>query len=611
MRYIDLLVRAAEGVRHPNYKRTTDLASQYISFYTGEDMDQWMRRFDLREDDDQFAQRKRITQHITRTVMRNLLKPQYKVPRANNVQRIVKYVNDDNNSKAETLEKILDKFNGTTSVDEYMRDEWIRLSNIDPNAFVILEWGDFDSKTENAEPYPFEVYSEDVCDFQYDNRVLGYLIVYSKIVEEIIEDNRIKEVLRDRYTLYNNKQTITFTETDEKGDPYEVGKEYPSGTIIATREEKFWVIEYIKPHNLGFVPAFRVGYIGDEVTRNVTRISLVDDAIPILMKMVKSNSELDLTMSLHAYPQKVQYAKGCDYEGCIDGTLPEGDTCPRCNGLGIKTITSTQDSLIIKLPKDTKDIVDIRNLIHYVYPPVDLVKFQDAYIKDLSEWCKEAVYNTEIFSRKEIAETATGKNIDLQNIYDSLYGLAEAYAEDWEFIVNSIAKIVDKEDELTARMIFSKDFKMKSLFDLYNELKLVSDSKADSFVKDQIQDDIARIMYHDNPSEYYKWQTKKAFFPFSGKTPQEIALALSSPLIPEDIVKLYHNFGWLLDAIAMDYEKENLNFWILPRLMQKEIIDKELAKIKTQPILEPQLGQSTGNTSPAGGTLPQGKRDAE
>ena len=326
-------------------------------------------------------------------------------------------------------------------------------------------------------------------------------------------------------------------------------------------------------------------------------ISMIDDAIPILMKMVKANSELDLTMALHAFPQKIQYARRCDYEGCDDGYLPEGGECPQCNGSGVKMITTSQDSLVIKLPKDTKDIIDIRNLIHYVYPPVDLVEFQDKYISRLTEWCKEAVYNTEIFSRKEIAETATGKNIDLQNVYDSLYTLAENYSVTWEFIVTSVAKITDMDEGLTAKMIFSKDFKMKSLNDLYNELKLVSDSKADSFVKDQIQDDIARVMYHDNPTEYYKWVTKKAFYPFSGKSPQEIAIALTSPYIPDEIKTLYYNFGWLLDMIAMELEKKRINFWMLPVNEQYEIIQKYVKKLIPE-IPEPIYGEeNTASTA--------------
>ena len=573
-----MLIRAIEGYKHPNYQRTVDLADTYRKLYTGEDMDSLMRKFDKREDNEQFEQRKRITQHITSTVMRNLLKPQFKVPRANNVQIVLKYDNDQENKRADELRKILYRFNGNRTLDEYMRDKWIKISNIDPDAFIILEWGSFDSKSEKASPYPFEVYSKDVLDFSYENKVLNYLIVFSRVPVETVEMDRTEIKYIPRYTLYSKDVTLTMTQTGLNGEQYDTAVDYPNGSVIVTHDMKNWIY-IISSHSLGFTPAVCVGFVEDEYTFGQTMISMIDDAVPILMKMVKANSELDLTMALHAFPQKIQYSKRCDYEGCDDGYLPEGTECPVCHGAGVKMITSAQDSLVIKLPKDTKDIVDVKNMIHYAYPPVELVEFQDKYISRLTEWCKEAVYNTEIFSRKEIAETATGKNIDLQNVYDSLYTLAESYSETWTFFVTSVAKIVDMDKGLTAKMIFSKDFKMKSLNDLYNELKIVSDSKADSFVKDQIQDDIARVMYHDNPTEYYKWLTKKAFYPFSGKSPQEIAIALASPYLPEDVKTLYYNFGWLLDMIALDLEKKNQNFWIMPISEQYKIIQSYVKKL--------------------------------
>jgi hypothetical protein len=574
------------------------LSSTYRKLYTGEDMDSIMRKFDKREDDELFKQRKRITQHITSTVMRNLLKPQFKVPRANNVQVILKYADDKQNKKADELRKILSKFNGDKDFDEYMRDKWIKISNIDPNAFIILEWASFNSKKEKASPYPYEVYSENIMDFSYENKVLKYLIIHSQVQKEQVNVDRTEIKYAERYTLYTENETLTMTQTELNGMNYDTNAVYPSGSVITTRDSKSWIFVIFR-HNLGFTPAIRTGYVEDEYTYGETMIAMIDDAVPILMKMVKANSELDLTMALHAFPQKIQYSKRCDHEGCDDGYLPEGGECPICKGTGVKLITSTQDSLVIKLPKDTKDIIDIKNLIHYVYPPVELVEFQDKYISRLTEWCKEAVYNTEIFSRKEIAETATGKNIDLQNVYDSLYTLAENYSDTWEFIVKAVAAITDMNKGLEAKMIFSKDFKMKSLNDLYNDLKIVSDSKADSWVKDQIQDDIARVMYHDNPTEYYKWLTKKAFYPFSGKTPQEIALALALHYIPEEVKTLYYNYGWLLDMIAMDYEQKNENFWVMPISEQYKIIQsyvKELIPTLPEPTYGNEDTQEPGET---------------
>ncbi|MCX6329094.1 MAG: hypothetical protein NTZ85_06200 [Bacteroidia bacterium] len=573
---IKKFVEIAEGYRHPNYKRTCDKADTYKKLYTGEDMNSLMRRFDMREDTERFEQRLLITQHITSTVMRNLAKPQYKIPRANNIQRIITFANS--NTKDDQLEKILGKFWGKKSLDKYMATRWIELNNVDPNLFLVLEWAAFDNTKEKASPYPYEVYSKNVMDFKYINETLEYLVTFGTV--EVLDEYKQK-ILTEKYTYYGKNQTFTCTEMPELlNQAREIPVEIADGwLVLILKRNKTFLIQEIIPHNLGFVPAERIGWNRDIQTDGVTMISPLDDAIPILMKLVKANSELDLTMALHAFPQKVQYSKKCPADNCVGGNLPDGSTCPRCHGDGVEVHKTAQDVINLNMPDTKEELIDLDNIIRYVSPPVDLVKFQDVYVQRLAAWCKEAIYNTEVFSKKEISETATGKNIDLQNVYDALYPMADAYSEFWKFMVTTIAKIVSLDKGLVCDFIFSKDFKMKSLSDLYMDLKLAADSRADSFIKDTISEDIARIMYHDNPVELSKILTKKMFFPFSGKTQEEINLSLESENVPEEIKTLYFNYGWIFDEIASEEAQKGNNFWTFERNEQKKLIDAKIATL--------------------------------
>ena len=582
MEHIDYLIRAANGYRHEDYKRTVDLAETYNKLYTGENMESLMRKFDMRESKEMFEQRKRITQHITSTVMRNLAKPFNKIPRANNLQRVITYEGDEESKKSSEFEKLLSKFWGNKSVDKYISTRWIELNTIDPNSFIAIEWKNFNPAIEFASPYPFERKSKDVLDFYYNNEILEYVVVRSYLNAETENG----EVQIERYTIYTKNYALIMTETLDEALIRMAKEELQviGGVEIVKLEnqERVFVIDRPIPYNLKRVPAIRVGYIRDMFTDGRICLSPLDEAVPPLMKMVKSNSELDLTMALHAHPQKIQYQNKCLGDSCHNGRLPDDSTCGVCGGTGLAVSTTTQDVLWLPLPKEGEPLIDLNNVVRYVYPPVDLIKNQQTYIERLTAYCKEAIYNTELFSRQEVAETATGKNIDLQNIYDALYPMAEAYSATWEFVVGTVAKILDKDEGLIHFFRFSKDFKMKSLNDLYNDLKLVSDSKADSFVKDGITDDIARIMYHDDVRNYYKWKTEKAFFPFSGKSPQEIALALASPLTPDNIKSLYYNYSWVLDVLAI----ENKGFWEMSYTKQYELIMDKIEEI-TPKIVEP------------------------
>ena len=572
--------------RHRDYQRVTEYADTLKRLISGEDMQPLMRRFDQRESKKQFEQRVRITQHITGTVSRNIMKPAYKIPRSNGVQRILKYMNDYESQRQNEFEGILGKFWGDKSLEQYLSDWWIELAYSDPNSFIVFEWGEFDSKKERAQPYPFEVSSQEAIYFNIENNILNFLVVMNEfekgaggMPEKVKIDNDNKNVTR-RYTLYYAGGSVVFDELEREAAD-KIRPQPPEGEILNGRiniGNKIYVIhDFVS--RLDFVPAVRVGFEFDIITRRRTCVSPMHDAIPILMKTIKANSELDLTMSLHAHPQKIQYVADCSAKDCTDGRLPDGKTCSVCNGTGKTTATSAQEEITLRMPRDKEDMVTLDNIIRYESPPVDLVKFQDEYIKSLTRQCKEAIYNSEIFSRQEIAETATGKNIDLQNVYDALYKFAQSFGKMWEFSVYAISHITDMDKDLIYAYIINKDFKMKSLNDLYNDLKLVSDSKADAFIKQGIQDDIARIIYTDDRISYLKYKTKEEFYPYSGKTKEEIAAIIS--VVPDDDFNrvLWECYGWIFGEIERDFLKKEVNFYELARTRQWSVIERKVKKI--------------------------------
>ena len=597
---LDTLVSIIEdNVTHQNYKRVCDLKRKYTALITGEDMEYLMRRFDKHESDDMFSQRKRITSHITQSVSKNLIKPLYKIPRSNSVSRLIAYKDDKNLENAKQIEEILSKFYDGDSLDNWFNTRWIDLAAADPNAWCVLEWKDFDPKNEKASPYPFEVSSNEAIHFIKDiSNELQFLVVKNDVFDDFDVEERVK------YTIYGKDSAValtSLTKDEENKIPPRVGSK--AGDIIQlltpdqvlydiiyTNQKKWYKINKFE-YNLGVVPAFQVGFYRDIYTKGKTYLSVIDDAVPILMKLVKVNSELDLTSALHVFPQKIQYANRCDNINCNMGYLPDGGVCPSCQGTGYKVAKTAQDVIYLTMPRDKDDFLNLDNIVRYVAPSVELVQWQDRYVEKLTIRCKEAMYNTELFSKKEVAETATGKNIDLQNVYDSLYTMARAYSVKWKFAVYTIAKIADMETGLTAFYNFSKDFKLKSLTDLYNDLKIVGDSNADSFVREMIQDDIAGISYSEDPIAKGKYDVKKAFYPFSGKSEKEILYAISANLVPEEVKVLYLNYGWIFDELFLENNSKNtpLNFYELNRAEQKSLLDAKVKEIMKKNKANPPL----------------------
>lgn len=605
-----LINRLAQVIRrdekHPDYERVNALAKLYRQLITGKDMDGLMRQFTPRESDEMFKQRLRLTQHITKTVSQNVMDIIYKVPRSNSVQRSILY-KDNNQERLRELNGKLEMFWGDMSLDDYMNTRWIELNGLDPNTFTITEWSSFDNKKERATPYPFEASSEAAIMFEYVNNDLAYLIVEQETETWVWDKKERKDIKKETetYTIYGDNQTVKFTEIEDERESNRIKQlardAYMRGEYIYdkyfiegldTKDDVYEITVY-PPHNLGYVPAVRVGFKRDLYTNGRTCVSLLDKAVPIFMKMVKANSELDLTMALHTFPQKIQYASPCHGEGCNRGFIADGSICTRCNGTGYEIVSSAQDAITLAMPQSKDEMLDLANVVHYNYPPVELVQFQDKYVDKLTVYVKEAIFNTELFSKKEVSETATGKNISLQNVYDSLYPVATAYSKVWYFLVTTVADIIELSEGLVAFYHFSKDFKLKSLTDLYLDLKTVGDARASEFVKGAIEGDIASIIYSEDQRGLQKYNVKQSFFPFSGKSPEDIRLIISGTDVSKFTKVFYANFGQIFDEIELEQSKAGVDFYVLAKDKQRELINAKvealMATIEAEQPKEPTL----------------------
>lgn len=574
-----LYAQMRSGTPHAYYKENCDNARLYRAITSGRGLDEYMHQFKPREDAELFEQRKRITCHIVPSVCKNVRDVEYKVPRSNSITKIYN-VAEGKDEQAKALHEILDRFWGRYSFDNYIALRWIELNDTDPNAFVVIEWKPFD-KTKRAQPYPYEVTSEMAWNYQYDNNILQWLLV---------KDGA-------NFTIYGANCSLKLQEIDVRTQFKELpthinedGKEvvFQDMTFVRFKKKYYLLIEPI-PHEIGVVPAIQVGYMRDPSTNGLTYLPPWWAALPTLRNLITAKSELDLTEALHVFPQKIRYAPRCQDRNCNGGMLIDGSgKCPTCKGSGYLGHASSQDEITLALPKNKDEMVDLVNLVHYVAPPADLIKYMDDYVDKLSARCMKAVYNSEIYSRQQVSETATGKNIDLQAVYDTLYPMVEEMAMDWEFLIAVIQEITELTD-IKAMFIFSKDFKLKSLDNYYADLATVNSSGASSFIKASIEDDIARMLYADDKYQYARYLTKRRFNPFSGDSESMIQAKLRNVKVLDESKILFLNFEMIFDQL----EKDNTEIYFMNFDKQQEAVNAALVELKTRLEAQKETVQAT------------------
>ena len=126
---------------------------------------------------------------------------------------------------------------------------------------------------------------------------------------------------------------------------------------------------------------------------------------------------------------------------------------------------------------------------------------------------------------------------------------------------------------------FDKDFKMKTTTELYDDLQKANESGADAFAIQDIQLDIARNIFANNPDDFQRYMTRQDFYPFSGKSKEEIIALKSTNNTTRFLKVLEENYSYIFDQIEME---EGADFYLLTRKKQFTQIKKRVKAIQKE-----------------------------
>ena len=568
-------------IQHEHYERVVELAETYEALITGEEIGRLLRQFVKREDQEAFEQRARLTTAITPAVCSALQKPFNKVLRNDKVK---KYYDFGTQSRNDIVSTMRDRFYGRKRSRNRGFDYWIKrrlatLTFTDPNAFIVYEWDAPESRADIVTVRPFEVSAEEAWNFKIVNEELIWLFV----AQDTIMDRLIKPIGKKvdvpgfevvpamRYTLYSTDYTIVYQQIDKDAFVAKGEKLQSNQELYQDPTTKEWYIQSTYEPNLGYVPAFRVGYVDDIETDGHTCVNAWHyDAMPYLMKSVKTVSEMDLSMCLHVFPQKLQYVQRCpgnDKKGCDKGRTKDGRECSMCNGQGYKVHTTAQDALLFPMPDPgtpANEIMDLDKLLVYKAPPIDLLKFQKEYIDSLKSDCMTAMFGQGSYVKagapaQDSGKTATEVNYNMQGVYDAVFPFTEKISDVWVDGIYTFGRVagVPESAEPTIVHVFPADLKLKSLEELLSDLKAANESGAPSFLRDSINNDIAAVLYEGDELAERKHEVKHIFYPFNGQTPDDVAMSMGSQYVSKFTKVLYSNF----DSIISDIEFDNPDWW--------------------------------------------------
>ena len=150
------------------------LAEKYYKLKTGDGIEELLHQIETRVTDEEFKQIKKIYKSIIPSTLNSTKLPFQKAARKQPIVSEIEYP-EESDSKELELEEYIGTYWGNKSLEEFLEYAYIDYNYIDPNAFLITEFGDFDPRVEKASPYPFIASSEEAVMFDYQNELLQYL----------------------------------------------------------------------------------------------------------------------------------------------------------------------------------------------------------------------------------------------------------------------------------------------------------------------------------------------------------------------------------------------------------------------------------------------------
>lgn len=615
--------------KHKHYKTVCDLSAlQYKPLTTGKDKTHLLERFNPREDETMFAQRDRLTLLVTPAVINNTMSPVRKIPKVQPVVNVATF-GKDQKEKDDELAKSASTFYGGKGVDHYFGSILLDQGAIDPNAFCLVLFSDFDHQYEKPIPYPTIITSADAWNYEYRNGNLAWLLVHRAIKYKERKTAEAQKSKKDvprgkdsgvtmmdghAFWMYTDAFNVMFSQVDKAtvGSTVEGvviqanGKLVVDFKVVETKvrdkyyyragAEELYEVSFYQ-HDSGMVQAFRLGYIPDQTTMGETMVTFWHPAMSYLLKSVKAGSELDLSATLHAFLQKISQLPDCrgymDANGvkteCNDGYIPGGNhLCKACNGLGKEVHTSGQDHIIIGLARDASERIDIKSLVGYVELPVAILEWQDKYVDKLVKECYAAVYSSDRF--KSVNDTtATGDIIDLQSVYDALKPVADWYSMSRVLVYRLVTSMVmgrEMLDKLTCVHEFPRNMRFETLGERVQLMEKLRTAGASTGDIAQIEDDVMTDVYADNQEANLRGKVMRSFDPFLGKTEATIQVVMSQNLCTKEEKVLWSNFNYVfVEAVTragtQAKEGEVIDFWRMDRKKQREIVDaivKELVE---------------------------------
>lgn len=603
------LYNIAAGVKHPEYKKTVDIAKHWHSIISGKGQEEIVLKIRQKDSDKQKEQRIRLFKTHTPHIANRIKTVFEEVDRCDSIRQTLEVKKDIEEEAIE--EKTMTSFNDQISkffqgksIDHYLDERLYETAALDPNSYLLINFFPFNREAgETPVIYPTIYKSSEVFQKQYDHKGLKF-ICFKTPMKKIEKKNQVKILYR--YLLFTEDYSyeVFDAEVVEELNIDVVRQKYTRTTITVKGSTDQKEVElYYKQftHNSKRVPVVKFGYYETAIESYEVTESHLLPAKYLFNEHIEKKSTYDNHVALYGFIRAYFYEQRCEHkvEGkpCNGGYIGNtNDVCPKCDGTGLKNKTkiarNEQEIVSVEIPlpssnPEAGDIMDLSKLMHFVEIPEQIFKMNREELDKLEQGISLSMFNTNIFNRQELVAGVTATEIKerLKAVNNVLYKYAQHKARVWRFIVEQVAIYHGILDKMDISREYPSDFKLETINELLALLKSAKESGASADVVRKIEEDILVKQYADQPDRILWIRAKNKFRPFYTKSDAE-AMATVAMLPANDPKRVLYVF---FDDIFAEIEsaerlktkeegkdKVEPRFYAMPYPEQKEIVDQKV-----------------------------------
>ncbi len=575
------------GATHADYARTVQLAELYRKLATG-DIDSLLRPFARRENDFEFATRKKLTVETVSASWNQLRTPFYEMARLRGgaVTKRFDYAEtlpvSDAQRFAAKLTLVTNAYYNRKPIEHYLAEKLVKSHCMsDPNAWLLTVFLPFDFRTQVPRPYPVLVPCEAAVDF---TREAGDVTSFTARYRIPQSSSAF------RYTCYLENQAVDCWPVlwDGNTPTYTLPEGLTvAGVLLDEANNKRVAYQYaILNHRAGQVPATVLGYAVDEAGTGETFVSPLHPAMPFMVGMLKTGSENDVVMAQMATPIRSQYAKPCpglgrDDEGRIHSCINGLDTattakCSVCGGAGqLAAPITALETITVPWPEDGEKVpVKPAEAMAFLGPSAELPKLQLDYLQSRRLLAMQAVHGTEDADRAAGTETATQRRLRQQAQRVALAPAADQLSTLYVHAATTCAAYTDTGQGLTV-VYEIPVVEQVSEDELYEQRAAAKKAGADSSTLEAIDSRIALKQFADDPDALAKNQVKRRYITFLGYSIEQVNQLYALGGMTK--------YNWVArhsaDIVFGELEVEVTNFYHLAEKEQGRLVDEKIKKL--------------------------------